>query len=111
MRYINAPYAVAIQQRKQKLKTVFMDCNTYVNWLAGMRMKVGTATLACCYTTTIPRWKVKTPVLRQENKMDAVTKEYYQRVAMTHTQQIEQFGWCMCEDGEGHISDGCPIVS
>jgi hypothetical protein len=40
--------------------------------------------------------------------MDTVTKEYYQRVEMTHAQQVETFGWCMCEDNEGHIADGCP---
>ena len=39
--------------------------------------------------------------------MDTVTKEYYQRVEMTHAQQVETFGWCMCEDNQGHIADGC----
>jgi hypothetical protein len=38
---------------------------------------------------------------------DAVTKEYYQRVTMTHTQQLETFGWCICEDKQGHIGEGC----
>ena len=40
--------------------------------------------------------------------MDTVTKEYYKRVKMTHTQQLESFGWCICEGGQGHISEGCP---
>jgi hypothetical protein len=40
--------------------------------------------------------------------MDMVTREYYQRVNMTHAKQLENFGWCICEDNEGHISEGCP---
>jgi len=40
--------------------------------------------------------------------MDTVTQEYYQRVKMTHAQQLESFGWCICEGGQGHISEGCP---
>jgi hypothetical protein len=40
--------------------------------------------------------------------MDTVTREYYQRVNMTHAEQLENFGWCICEDNEGHISEGCP---
>ena len=38
------------------------------------------------------------------------TKEYYQRVKMTHAQQLEIFGWCICEGGQGHISEGCPLT-
>lgn len=41
--------------------------------------------------------------------MDTVTREYYQRVQMTHEQQLGTFGWCICEDNAGHISEGCPI--
>lgn len=33
-------------------------------------------------------------------------QEYYYRTTLTHSQQIEEFGWCMCE-GEGHKSEGC----
>ena len=40
--------------------------------------------------------------------MDTVTREYYQRVKMTHAEQVESFGWCICEGGQGHISEGCP---
>lgn len=32
--------------------------------------------------------------------MDAVTKEYYQRLEMSHAEQVERFGWCMCDDNE-----------
>jgi hypothetical protein len=39
--------------------------------------------------------------------MDSVTKEYYVRKALTHAEQVERFGWCMCEDGEGHMAEGC----
>ena len=35
--------------------------------------------------------------------IDAVTKEYYQRLKMNHAEQIEQFGWCICDDDGGHI--------
>lgn len=35
--------------------------------------------------------------------IDAVTKEYYQRLKMSHAEQVEQFGWCMCDDDGGHI--------
>ena len=41
--------------------------------------------------------------------MDAISKEYYQRVTMTHAEQINTFGWCMCDDDKGHIADGCPV--
>lgn len=32
--------------------------------------------------------------------MDTNTQEYYQRLKMSHAEQVEQFGWCMCEDNE-----------
>ena len=35
------------------------------------------------------------------------TQEYELRTQLTHTEQVDRFGWCMCE-GEGHISKGCP---
>jgi len=41
---------------------------------------------------------------------DQDTKEYEQRVAMSHDDQIQRFGWCMCDD-EGHRSEGCPAPS
>lgn len=30
---------------------------------------------------------------------------------LTHTTQVERFGWCICEDtnGEGQLHDDCPI--
>lgn len=34
-------------------------------------------------------------------------QEYLLRVNLTHAEQMEQFGWCMC-DGGGHMSEGCP---
>lgn len=34
--------------------------------------------------------------------------EYELRVSMTHSQQVSQFGWCMCE-GDGHIAEGCLV--
>jgi hypothetical protein len=40
--------------------------------------------------------------------MDTVTNEYYERVTMTHAEQLEKFGWCVGEDGQGHICEGCP---
>jgi hypothetical protein len=33
--------------------------------------------------------------------------EYELRVKLSHKEQVERFGWCMCE-GEGHIADDCP---
>jgi len=40
--------------------------------------------------------------------MDTDTKEYYERFTMTHAEQVNKFGWCVGEDGEGHICKGCP---
>jgi hypothetical protein len=40
--------------------------------------------------------------------VDSITKEYYERVKLTHAEQVNQFGWCMCDDGKGHIAEGCP---
>jgi len=45
-----------------------------------------------------------------QTDIDTVTREYYQRVNMTHAQQLESFGWCICEGGQGHISEGCPLT-
>ena len=30
---------------------------------------------------------------------------------LTHATQVERFGWCICEDtdGQGHLSDDCPV--
>jgi hypothetical protein len=38
--------------------------------------------------------------------------EYELRTQLSHANQVERFGWCMCEgtNGEGHIADGCPTV-
>ena len=41
--------------------------------------------------------------------MDTDTAEYHKRITMTHAEQVNDYGWCMCE-GEGHISEGCPEV-
>ena len=35
--------------------------------------------------------------------MDTDTQEYYQRLKMSHAEQVKQFGWCMCDDDGGHI--------
>ena len=32
--------------------------------------------------------------------------EYELRTQLMHTEQMDRFGWCMCEDG-GHKSEGC----
>ena len=32
--------------------------------------------------------------------MDKDTEEYYLRLKMSHTEQVEQFGWCTCDDNE-----------
>jgi hypothetical protein len=34
-------------------------------------------------------------------------QEYLTRIELTHTEQVERFGWCMC-DSDGHVSEGCP---
>lgn len=41
--------------------------------------------------------------------INAVIREYYERIAMTHVAQLGQFGWCMCKDSEAHISEGCLV--
>ena len=33
-------------------------------------------------------------------------QEYELRTELTHAEQVERFGWCMCE-GDGHKSEGC----
>ena len=38
---------------------------------------------------------------------DEDTREYDQRVKMNHVEQVETFGWCLCDGG--HVSEGCPI--
>jgi len=38
---------------------------------------------------------------------DLDTQEYYDRLKLNHTEQVEAYGWCMCADG-GHVSEGCP---
>lgn len=40
--------------------------------------------------------------------MEEDLKEYYERVEMTHAEQVEKFGWCMCESDSGHSPEGCP---
>jgi hypothetical protein len=34
-------------------------------------------------------------------------QEYELRTRLTHSEQVERFGWCICEGGQGHISEGC----
>jgi len=33
-----------------------------------------------------------------------------ERVELTHAEQLEKFGWCVCEgtDGEGQMAEDCP---
>lgn len=38
--------------------------------------------------------------------MDEDTKEYEIRIELSHDEQLDQFGWCMCEN-DGHKSKGC----
>lgn len=40
--------------------------------------------------------------------MDEDTAEYYKRVKMTHLEQVEEFGDCMCDNDKGHMAEGCP---
>lgn len=36
--------------------------------------------------------------------------EFETRTDLTHAEQLEKFGWCLCEgtNGEGHLSKDCP---
>ena len=34
-------------------------------------------------------------------------QEFYFRTTLTHAEQEERFGWCMCDNGRGHMSEGC----
>lgn len=40
--------------------------------------------------------------------MDEDTAEYYKRVKMTHLEQVEEFGDCICDNDKGHMAEGCP---
>lgn len=35
--------------------------------------------------------------------------EWEERTNVSHNEQMERWGWCICEDtnGEGHLSEGC----
>lgn len=39
------------------------------------------------------------------------TAEYYRRVKMTHLEQVEEFGDCMCDGDKGHMAEGCPTTT
>jgi hypothetical protein len=36
--------------------------------------------------------------------------EWQERVTMTHAEQLNKFGWCVCEgtNGEGQKAEDCP---
>lgn len=36
--------------------------------------------------------------------------EWEERTSLSHAEQMERFGWCVCEDtnGEGHLAQDCP---
>jgi hypothetical protein len=38
--------------------------------------------------------------------------EWAEQTNLTHAQQIDRFGWCVCEgtNGEGHMAEDCPTV-
>lgn len=42
--------------------------------------------------------------------MDQDIIEWQERVEFSHAEQLEKFGWCVCEDtnGEGQIAEDCP---
>lgn len=45
------------------------------------------------------------------NALDiAELAEWELRVNLTHAQQIDQLGWCICEgtDGQGQLANDCP---
>lgn len=35
--------------------------------------------------------------------------EYNKRIDMPHDEQVDEFGWCMCEAGTGNVSEGCNV--
>ena len=39
--------------------------------------------------------------------------EWDERTSLTHAQQLDRFGWCVCEgtNGEGHMAEDCPVES
>jgi hypothetical protein len=39
--------------------------------------------------------------------------EWDERTNLTHAQQLDRFGWCVCEgtNGEGHMAEDCPVES
>jgi hypothetical protein len=41
--------------------------------------------------------------------MDEV-EEWEERTELTHAEQVDKFGWCVCEgtNGEGHLAKDCP---
>lgn len=43
-------------------------------------------------------------------KQEDEDTEWDQRTELTHAQQLDKFGWCVCEgtDGQGQMAEGCP---
>ena len=37
-------------------------------------------------------------------------KEWEERTSLNHAEQVERFGWCICDgtNGEGHMAEDCP---
>lgn len=42
--------------------------------------------------------------------MDIDINDWETRVELLHAEQIEKFGWCVCEgtDGQGQMAEDCP---
>lgn len=42
--------------------------------------------------------------------MDIDINDWETRVELSHAEQLEKFGWCVCEDtnGEGQMAEDCP---
>ena len=45
-----------------------------------------------------------------EQEGESEIGEWEERTNLTHAQQVDRFGWCVCEgtEGEGHLSADCP---
>lgn len=37
---------------------------------------------------------------------------FYELIELSHAQQVEKMGWCICEgtNGEGQLADDCPRI-
>ena len=45
-----------------------------------------------------------------QTNMEEESISWEELANLTHATQVERFGWCICEGGQGHISEGCPIT-